>query len=229
MKAKDVMSTHVVSVTPETTVPEIASKLMAHRISAVPVVDRDGKLVGIVSEGDLFRRPEIGAAESGGSCWLAFLKGDERLAQSYVKTHGRRAAEVMTTKVVTAAEGTPIDEIAALLETHHIKRVPIVRDGRPVGIVSRANLVQALATARPTLVGIEPSDEAIRAKIMDELGRQAWANLITTNVVVKGGVVEFWGLVTTEAVKSASRVVAENVRGVRKVIDRRSPLALVAH
>jgi len=229
MRAKDVMTNHVVSVTPETTVAEIASKLLEHRISAVPVVDKNGKLMGIVSEGDLFRRPEMGTADRSRSCWLELFQDHDHLAQDYIKTHGRKAADIMTDKVVTVAEETSVNEIAELLETHHIKRVPVVKDGRPVGIVSRANLVQCLATARPTLYDVEPSDENVRAKVVAELGKEDWANLVTTNVLVKDGVVEFWGLVSSEAVKKASCIAAENVRGVKKVIDRRSRMPLIAH
>lgn len=228
MRAKDIMTTRVVTVGPDTSVKEIASQLLAHRISAVPVLDKDDRLVGIVSEGDLLHRAETGTAQRRRSSWLDLFTGEEQLAKDYVKSHGRKAADVMTRDVVSVREDTPAQEIAEILETRHIKRVPVVRDGRVVGIVSRANLIQGL-TKIQELAATQESDATIRARLNAELAKQGWAHLLTTNIIVKGGVVELWGIVGSEAEKNASRVAAENIQGVRAVVDRRSVQAVPAY
>jgi CBS-domain-containing membrane protein len=145
MNASDVMVTGVITVNPNSKVGEVAELLLAHRISAMPVIDDAGKLVGMVSEGDLLRRSE---AETGHerAWWLRLLMGRENLAAEYVREHGRKVADVMTRGVISAEPDTPVADIATLLERHRIKRVPIVQNGKVVGIVSRANLIQALAT-----------------------------------------------------------------------------------
>lgn len=226
MKAKDIMTTRVVTVRPETLVKQIASELLAHHISAVPVVDKNDRLVGIVSEGDLLHRVETGTATRHRSYWLELFTGEERRAAEYVKSHGRKAADVMTKDVVSVSEDTTVQEIAGILESRQIKRVPVVRDGRVVGIVSRANLVQGIATAQD-LLDAAPSDEAIRQQLNAELTRQGWAHLLTTNVIVNAGIVEFWGFVGSEAEQKASRVAAENIKGVRTVVDRRTVMPVL--
>ena len=146
MKARDVMVSPVITVKPNSSVREIAKTLLEKRISAVPVIDDGGKLVGMISEGDLMHRSEAGT-ERQRSWWLRLMAGDDVLAADYVKAHGRKVADVMTQNIITATPDTPLDEIAVLLEMNSIKRVPIVKDGQLVGIVSRANLVQAVASA----------------------------------------------------------------------------------
>src|SRR5437016_10449224 len=143
MRAADVMTTDVVAVGPDARVVEVAETLLASRISAVPVIGEGGELVGIVSEGDLMRRSETGT-ERRRAWWLEALVGRTTLANDYVQANAQKVADIMTRNVVTATPDTPLGEIAALLERHHIKRVPIVRDGKILGIVSRANLIQAL-------------------------------------------------------------------------------------
>ena len=226
MKAKDIMTTRIVAVRPETPVKQIASQLLANHISAVPVLDKHDRLVGIVSEGDLLHRVETGTAARHRSYWLELFTGEERRADEYVKSHGRKAADVMTKDVVTVSEDTPVQEIAGILESRQIKRVPVVREGRVVGIVSRANLVQGIATAQD-LLDAEPSDEAIRQQLNAELAHQGWSHLLTTNVIVNAGIVEFWGFVGSEAEQKASRVAAENIKGVRTVVDRRTVMPVL--
>jgi CBS domain-containing protein len=235
MRAKDIMTTRVVSVRPETSVKEVTANLLAHRISAVPVIDRDDRLVGIISEGDLLRRVEIGTAGRQRSWWLSLFISDAELADEFTKSHGYTAADIMTRDVVTVGEETSLSDIAEVLESRHIKRVPVVRLGRVVGIVSRANLVQALARAnlqrdlakRQMLRAAEVTDEAIRERLNTELDKQEWSHLLTTNIIVNAGIVEFWGIVGSEAEKRASRVIAETIPGVRSVIDRRTVQATV--
>jgi CBS domain-containing protein len=217
MKARDVMVSPVVTVKPETAVEEIAKLLLKRRISAVPVVDDEGKLRGMVSEGDLLRRVEA-ETEHRRSWWLRAVTGDDTLAQEYIKAHGRRAADVMTEDVVTATPDTPLADIALLLEKNAIKRVPIMSEGRLVGIVSRANLIQALATA-PAKSKVKVSDAAIREKLMAHLREQNWADTSLLNVTVSDGVVSLWGIVSTDTQRDALRLAAEQTPGVKAVND----------
>ena len=190
MKARDVMVSPVISVKPSCTVKEVAQTLLERRISAVPVLDDKGKLMGIVSEGDLMHRAEIGTQRRH-SWWLRVLTGDDALAAEYTKAHARTVADVMTRDVITASPDTPLHEIAALLERHSIKRVPIVTDGALLGIVSRANLLQALASSHKDL-DVQLSDTAIRDRILAHLNNQPWAHTLLLNVTVNGGVVDLW-------------------------------------
>ena len=217
MKARDVMVSPVITVKPSASVREVAKTFLDRGISAVPVVDDKGKLVGIVSEGDLLHRSEAGT-ERQRSWWLRAFATEETLAADYVKAHARKVADVMTRKVVAAAPDTPLHEIAALLEKNSIKRVPIVKDGQLVGIVSRANLIQAVASARKGLE-IPLSDAAIRDRLLAHLQGQAWAHTSLLNVTVQGGVVDLWGITRSDAEKKAIRVAAESMPGVSAVND----------
>src|SRR6476620_7426151 len=167
MKAADVMVTKVISVTPDVLVQDVAYILLSNRISAVPVVDDNGQLLGIVSEGDLMRRSETGTGRHR-PWWLAMLTGRDIRALDYAKEHSRRITDVMTSKVVTATPDTPLRDIATLLEKNGIKRVPIVKDGKMVGIVSRANLLQALASSRIPQ-DVDVGDSAIRESLVARL------------------------------------------------------------
>jgi CBS-domain-containing membrane protein len=218
MVAKDIMTTGVVTITPETPVSEIARLLLAHRISATPVVDADGRLRGIVSEGDLMRRRETGT-ERPRSWWLELFGGAGDLARDYVKTHGQRAADVMTTSVVTVEEDTSLAEIARLLEERRIKRVPVLRDGRVVGIVSRADLLRGLASRTPAHPPVSEDDRTLRAGVLRELEAAGVVPLAYVNVVVTDGVVHLWGLVEDEEQRRACLVAAQSVPGVRAVED----------
>ena len=217
MKAADVMTTRVITVTADRPVSEIAKLLLKHRISAVPVVDADGRLLGIVSEGDLMRREDAGT-EAPRSWWLRVFSTADEAAADFAKSHGRLAREVMTRKVTTVAEDTPLAEVARLLERHGVKRVPVVRDGRVVGVVSRANLLQGLAAA-PGATAVAVDDATIRTRILETLDQQPWHAAIHPNVVVSDGVVHLWGLVATERQRDALRVLVENIEGVRAIED----------
>jgi CBS domain-containing protein len=217
MKARDVMVSRVITVKPSASVREVAETLVKQHISAVPVVDDQGKPLGIVSEGDLLHRAEA-STERRHSWWLTGLIGGDALASEYIKAHSRSVADVMTKQVITAAPDTPLHEIAALLERNSIKRVPIVENGRIVGIVSRANLVQALASNRKSLEA-PVSDREIREKILAELNGQPWAHTALLNVTVNSGVVDVWGIAQSETERKAILVAAETVPGVRAVHD----------
>ena len=218
MQAKDVMTTNVVTVTSDDRVEDIAKLLLERHISGAPVLDADGRLVGVVSEGDLMRRLEGDAGRR--SWWLKLLASPEERARDYTKSHGRLAGDVMTREVVTVAEDTPVGEIAHLLERRRIKRVPVVRDGKVVGIVSRANLLHGLA-AHKDRVASEPSpdDRTIRKAVMALVERQGWITHGSLNVMVSDGVVELWGWVDSEDERKALRLAVEEVAGVNAVQD----------
>jgi CBS domain-containing protein len=216
MRAKDIMTTGVITVTPETTIDAIAGLLLDRRISAVPVVDPDGTLVGIVSEGDLIRRVETGT-EPRPSWWLELLRTTEDRALDYVRSHGRRAAEIMSTSLITVTEETELREIARLLEDNRIKRVPVVRDGRLVGIVSRADLLRGLITARPA-ASPAGNDAQIRTEALKRVHDTGISDTLL-NVTIADGTAHLWGSVTTEAERLAARVAVENTPGVGELVD----------
>jgi len=222
MKASDIMTSSVISVDPDTTVRDIATLLLKNRISAVPVLE-GGKLVGLVSEADLLHRHEIDTdrVAASRSWWLRWL-GADRSPAEYIKSHARKARDIMTREVVSVAPETSAGQIASLFESRGIKRVPVLRGSEVVGIVSRANLVQALAAIRPAAIRVTPpSDEAIRGRLLAELERQSWWRPLRSNVTVNGGVVQFWGAIEAEDQRGAARVAAENIPGVRRVEDGR--------
>ncbi|TPN57383.1 MULTISPECIES: CBS domain-containing protein [unclassified Mesorhizobium] len=220
--AKDVMTSPVIAVGPDSTMDEVADILLSHGISAVPVIDR-GALLGIVSEGDLIRRAEIGTVPQARSWWLHLFTNNAAQAEGYVKSHSEHVTDVMTQRVATVVESTPVAEIATLLERNRIKRVPVLRDGQVVGIVSRANLVRALVVARkgwraPAL----HDDSSIRMEIVDALRSESWPS--TSEVSVNNGVVTLWGTYMSEQERKASIVLAENTAGVLAIDDHRIPL-----
>jgi CBS domain-containing protein len=217
MKARDVMVAPVITATPHATIKSVAETFLKYRISAVPVVDDKGALVGIISEGDLMHRAETGT-ERQRPWWLQAIMSQDGLALHYVKAHARKVADAMTRQVITASPETSLQDIAALLEKHAIKRVPIVENGQLVGIVSRANLVQVFASAGKGL-DIPLDDSAIRNKLLSHLNAQSWARTGLVNVTVNGGVVDLWGIARTDSERKAIRVAAEATPGVRAVND----------
>lgn len=218
MRARDVMVSPVLTVRPDVSVKHAAKILIENCISALPVVNNTGVLVGIVSEGDLMRRVETGT-EKQRSWWLRFLAGEEVLASEYAQSHARNVADVMTRELVTASPDAPLNSIADLMEKHAIKRVPIVRDGELVGIVSRANLVQALVSA-PKALEIPTTDGAIRDTLLRQLRAQPWSHSWQLNVTVHHGIVDLWGVTYSENERRAIRIAAENIPGVLAVNDR---------
>lgn len=216
MQAQDVMTTVVATIPADATVREAAKLMLERRISALPVMDGKDRVIGIVSEGDLVRRAELGT-DAGRPWWLqAFAEGS---AQDYLKTHGTSVRDVMSSPAVSVRRTTPLDELARLLEKHRIKRVPVLEAGRLVGIVSRADLVRRLATApiRPT--ARTASDRALRRRVLKEMRKKAGLDLLYVNVVVEHGTVHLWGGVRSHAEQKAMAVAAQTVEGVRKVED----------
>jgi len=225
MRAMDVMTSGVITVGENATVPEAARLLADHGISAVPVVDKDNRVIGMVSEGDLLHRAETGT-ERRRSWWLDMVSSTNKLAGEYIKSHSGRVKDVMTRDVLSVTEETPVADIAVLLETNRIKRVPVLRSGKLVGIVSRANLVRALAmTITEAAGGAEIDDRAIRDKLLAELKAQKWAEVSPANVTVKDGVVHLWSSYLSEQEKLALVVAAENIPGVQRVEDHMRPVA----
>jgi len=214
MLARDVMTTDVLTVTPDMNVRTIAQSLLDRRISAVPVVDQQGHVMGIVSEGDLMRRAEPGT-ERHRSWWLDLLASPDDKARDFAKSHGLTAKDVMTRPVVTATEDTPLAEIATLLERFRIKRVPVLRDGAIVGIVSRANLLHGLV-AKEAAPATTPDDATIRRHVIDRV-KEAGIDEGYINVIVAGGVVHLWGLLDSQVEKEAVRIAAQTAPGVRAV------------
>jgi CBS-domain-containing membrane protein len=217
MRAIDVMTTSVVFAHPDMTVREAAQILADRHISGMPVVDDKGELVGMITEGDLLHRAEIGTGVGKRAWWLEFLASTRELASEYVKEHSHKVSDLMTTGVVVVGEDTPVAEIAELLERHRIKRVPVVKDGKVTGLVSRANLIRALAS-----IATEPSDSAalddqsIREAITVALQNTRWS-LPRESILVTDGIVHLWGVVTSDEEGNAIRVAAENVPGVKEV------------
>ncbi|MGZ8389996.1 MAG: CBS domain-containing protein [Rhodoplanes sp.] len=218
MKAADIMATEVVTVTPESTVQEVAEILLKNRISGAPVVDPRGHVVGIVSEGDLLRRAEAGTGHER-SWWLKLLMGREGLATEYVREHSRKIADVMSRDVITATPDTPVSDIAEILERSRIKRVPIVKDGRLIGIVSRANLLHALASLRKEIAARPLADSELREAIMARLRAEPWIRSMLVNVTVADGLADVWGIVDSPSEKRALRVAVETTPGVKAVND----------
>ncbi|RKR38572.1 CBS domain-containing protein [Paraburkholderia sp. BL17N1] len=222
MRASDVMTSNVISVTPEMTVREVARIFVDNGISGAPVVDADGHVAGMISEGDLLRRTEIGTDERTRTSWLDFWSASEE-ARDYIKTHAVNVRDVMTTDVVTVQPETQLGEVAGILETRRIKRVPVTNAGRLVGIVSRANLVQALASVPDEPASnVTLSDGEIRAMLMGELAGRKWS-FAGRNIVVTDGVVHLWGIFHSLEAVEAVRVAAQTIPGVKRVEDHTEP------
>jgi len=216
MKVCDVMTKDVITVAPGEPVLKAAQLMLQNRISGLPVVDKEGELVGIVTEGDFLRRSELGTQRRR-SKWLEFIVGPGRLADEYVHASGRKVEEVMTPGPCVVSEADSLEKVVELMERRHVKRLPVMRSGRMVGIVSRANLMHALASlARDAQPSAGP-DWSIRNQILAALGQQNWAPNI--NVVVRNGSAELWGAITDDRERQALVVLVENVPGVREVHD----------
>ena len=217
MRAHQVMTKSVVTVTPETTILEAASIMLQRHVSALPVLDPAGKLVGIVSEGDFIRRSEIGTQRKRGR-WLRFLLGPGQAATDFVHERGRKVSEVMTREPLTVTEDTTLEEIVTSMETNGVKRLPVMRGDKLVGILSRANLLQAVASLAREIPDPTADDDHIRRRIIDVLEKNDWCPM-GLGVVVRDGIVHLSGVITEERSRQAAIVGAENVAGVKKVHD----------
>jgi len=231
MHAMDVMTTNVITVDPDISVQALATLLSERGISGVPVVDKDSRLVGIVSEGDLLHRAETGTerrTQRRRSRWLDNFSSDQEAARDYVKAHGRSVREIMTREVISVSDTTELADIATLLETRRIRRVPVVRDGKLVGIVSRANLVRALAmTKNERALDADSDDRTIRQRLLTELQGHEWVHMWGADILVRDRVVHLWfSDDRSEDERQALRVAAENIPGVRQVQEHIVPAAV---
>ena len=215
MRARDLMTTSLVTVPPDAPVEAVARVLSDRGISGAPVVDSSGKLLGMVTEGDLMRR--LAAVEDRPQSWIAGLfRSAEEQAARYARTHGRKARDVMTTDLVTVDEDTPIEHIARIIEEKNIRRVPVERDGKLLGVVSRADLLRALI-GPPQSLSADAPDSRIRARVVEAMRDQPWVDTYFIFPEVKDGVVTFYGFCRSEKVKQGLRVLAEGVPGVKEV------------
>lgn len=217
MQAIDVMTTKLVTAQADTSIRDIARLMLQHRISAVPIVDQNQRVLGIVSEGDLMRRPE-NETERRPSWWLEAVFSARDKAEDYIKAHGSKASDVMTRNVLSVKEDAQVRDVARLLEERNIKRVPVTRDGQLVGIISRANLLHGLVAKAPEdpKPGVS-DDRAIRETLLRTLAQEAGLNTAMINVIVTDGVVQLWGVVDAAREKKAAQLAAESTAGVTAV------------
>ncbi len=215
MKAADIMVTNVVSVGPDASVREIASLMLERRISGVPVIDASGRVLGIVSEGDLIRRPELGTDKSA-TGWLSVFLSEDESARDFIKTHGLKAHEVMSHPAICVAPEAPLADVVRLLERHRVKRLPVVAHGKLTGLVTRADLLRALV-ARQAIPPVAPGDREIRDRIEAILRSEEWASSAFVNVQVSEGVVHLWGAVNSIEQREALVLAVRGTPGVREV------------
>jgi CBS domain-containing protein len=218
MKVRDIMSPRVISVAPEAGILEAIRLMLQNHISGLPVIDSSGALVGVVTEGDFLRRGETGT-ERKRPRWLEFLVGPSRLADEYVHAHARTVKDVMTATPVTISEDAGVDEAVEIMESRRIKRLPVVRSGEVIGIVSRANVVHALVSLAIAAPPPALTDVAIRDALLAQFQELTWAPAALVDPVVKDGVVELWGTITEEAQREALKVCAQNIPGVKSVVS----------
>ena len=217
MRVKDAMTPNVICIGADEPVLKAARLMLQNRISGLPVVDKDGELIGMVTEGDFLRRGELGTQRQRPK-WLEFILGPGKLAQEYTHSSGRKVEEIMTPDPWTIGENETLEAVVDTMERHHVKRLPVTRGGRMVGIVSRANLMHALASLSRDVPAPPPAgDSAIRDKILAAIAKQDWAPRV--NVIVKNGVAELHGVITDDRERAGLIVAAENVPGVKHVRD----------
>jgi len=226
MQARDIMNRDVVTFAPATTVAEAATTLATRHISAAPVLAADGTVLGMVTEGDLWRRPEIGT-ERRHSWWEPLFADSRTLAQEYIKSHGHKVEDVMTHDVVSVAEDAPLGEVVALLERKRIKRVPVVAAGKLVGLISRGDIVRLVAEAAAQRSSVPPprNDDEVRRIIAERMRAEPWIAGAPLNVIVRDGRVEITGWVQNEAQRHALDILIEEVPGVRELRNHATVMA----
>lgn len=227
MRASDIMTMGATTVRPDTTIEHAARVMLEHHVSGLPVVNAQGKLLGIVTERDLLRREEIGT-ERHRPRWLEIWLSARQLAQEYAQEHGRKVEHVMSRDVASVGPDTPVSEIVDLMEERGIKRLPVVSDGKVIGIVSRSNLLSALSRHTGEIPSSVVGDLAIRKSILDEVESKPWTHGATIDIVVRDGVVNLNGTVADEKVRAAIRIAAENTPGAVRVVDNLRVVTLSA-
>jgi CBS domain-containing protein len=218
MKASDIMTEHVVSVPPDTGILEAVEKMLSSRIAGMPVVDDEQRLVGIITEGDLLRRWELGTQRRH-TGFAAFKAGMNRVAADYLRSHGARVRNLMTQNVVAIEESTPLEDIVRDFEKHGFKQVPVLRAGKVIGLVSRADILRAFVAAARNLQPHSQSDEDIRRALYAIYTEETWAPLDRVDLAVANGIVDLFGTVENEIQRDALVVAAESVPGVKYVRD----------
>ena len=216
MNASDIMTKTVITATPDTTVKQAAELMSQNHISAIPVLDKDDDLVGIVSEGDLMRRVE-GAKDQTRSWWLSLFSESQTSARSFIQERGQYLKDIMTTQVTTTTPDMPVGQIAQLLEKKHIKRVPVVEDGKLIGIVSRANLLQALAAQPVVHIHSEADEDEKRDVVLGALSQVPGLNPVHLNVIVADNRVDVWGIVNSNDEEAAAKVALEAIDGLGEI------------
>jgi CBS domain-containing protein len=219
MKASDVMTQPVIAIRHDASLQDAVQLMLRNRISGLPVIDYEGKPIGMLTEGDLLRRVETGT-ERTRPRWIAFLAGPAKLAEEYVHSHSRRVRDLMSTQLVKVTSDTPLESVVSSMEEHRIKHVPVVDGDRLTGMITRANLMQALMHLSSGFPVPSPSDADIRQRVLDELKGNLWGDKGYITVIVKDGVVHLHGIVTDARERDALRVAAENVPGVKAVMSR---------
>jgi CBS domain-containing protein len=217
MRAHQIMTRSVITIAPDASILEAAKTMLQHHVSGLPVVDAAGRLVGIVSEGDFIRRGEIGTQRKRGR-WLTFLLGAGATAADYVHEHGRKVSDVMTSDPVSVTEDATLEEIVNAMETNGVKRLPVMKDGKLAGIVSRANLLQAVAGLSRDIPDPTADDDHIRSRVIAAIENNDWSPF-GLNVIVRDGIVHLSGVITEERSRQAAIVAAQNVAGVQRVHD----------
>ncbi|MGH8230556.1 MAG: CBS domain-containing protein [Steroidobacteraceae bacterium] len=219
MNAADIMTRSPIAVHPQTSLKEALDCMLEHHLSGLPVIDAEGRLVGIVTEGDLLRRTELGT-ERQLSRWRALLEGPQHLATDYIQSHARRVEEIMTREVACVAPQATLTEVVQVLESRRIRRVPVLDNDHVVGIVSRSDLLRALGQQLSAPQRAAGSDAEIRQRLLTQIEQQRWAPRACIDVGVTNGVTELRGLILHEAEREALHVMAENTPGVTRVVDR---------
>ena len=227
MKAWDIMTVGAVTVPADSKLEDAVQVMIEHNISGLPVVDEHGRPIGMLTEGDLLRRKEIGTGKKRPR-WIEIFVDSTELAEQYVHERGRKVSDAMSGKVVSLPAGASLEQIVETMERHGYKRIPIVRDHKVVGIVSRANIVRALSRRMDQLSKTVKADLAIREQILEELHKTDWAPFGTIDIVVQEGIVNLDGTVTDQSIREALRVAAENSPGVKEVRDNLHVVTLPA-
>jgi len=220
MRAHQIMTPQVIAVSADTTIIEAVNIMLRHHISGLPVVDDAGHLIGIISEGDFIRRAETGTQHKRGR-WLSLLTGADRVAVEFAHEHGRKAGEIMTPNPLTVTEGTPLDQVVRIMESNNVKRLPVMRGDRMVGIITRSDFLGAVANFVHSVPGPSADDDHIRSEVMAAIRQAPWRPC-RLNVTVRDGIVSLGGVIKKESARKAAIVAAENVAGVRKVQDHLS-------
>ena len=217
MKAQDIMTKDVVTVRPEMTVHQIATLMARKHISGLPVVSKDGDVLGIISESDLIHRPELGTEETPSA--LSVIFGDRAVAEDFAKAHGKTAHDIMSRPVVSVHCDSDLNEVADLLERRRIKRVPVLKDGRLVGIIARSDLIRALAKVETKPASVTLGSGVIHQAITDALKDQSWLDTSYVSYAVKDGKVHITGFVRSDEDRNALRILMQEIPGVKGVED----------